>query len=72
MNEAKQEGGKMNEKDNRKMIDRDAVVEKLRQIRGLSLELTDEDIPQVKNNMELVLSLVNELLFLIDQDYERP
>ncbi len=62
----------MNEKDNRKMIDRDAVVEKLRQIRGLSSELTREDIPQVKNNMELVLSLVNELLFLIDQDYERP
>jgi len=62
----------MNEKDNRKTIDRDAVVEKLRQIKGLSLELTGEDIPQVKNNMELVLSLVNELLFLIDKDYERP
>jgi hypothetical protein len=62
----------MNEKDDRKTIDRDAVVEKLRQIKGLSLELTGEDIPQVKNNMELVLSLVNELLFLIDKDYERP
>jgi hypothetical protein len=72
MKEAKQEGGKMNEKDNRNMIDRDAVVQKLRQIKGLSLELTGEDIPQVKNNMELVLSLVNELLFLIDKDYERP
>jgi hypothetical protein len=72
MKEAKREGGKMNEKDNRKTIDRDAVVEKLRQIKGLSLELTGEDIPQVKNNMELVLSLVNELLFLIDKDYERP
>lgn len=62
----------MNEKDNRKVISRDALVEKLRQIKGLSLELTREDIPQVKNNMELVLSLVNELLFLIDKDFERP
>ena len=62
----------MNEKDNPDMIDRDAVVEKLRQIKGLSLELTREDIPQLRNNMELVLSLVNELLFLIDNEYERP
>jgi hypothetical protein len=47
------------------------VVVKLRKIKDLSLELAGEDIPQVKNSMELVLSLVNELLFLMDKDYER-
>lgn len=62
----------MNGKDNPNIIGRDALVEKLRKIKGLSLELTREDIPQLRNNMELVLSLVNELLFLIDNEYERP
>ena len=72
MKGAKQEGGKMNGKDNPKVIDRDSLVEKLRKMKNLSLELTGEDIPQLRNNMELVLSLVNELLFLFDDEYERP
>jgi len=62
----------MNGKDNPKVIDRDSLAEKLRKMKSLSLELTKEDIPQLKNNMELVLSLVNELLFLFDDEYERP
>jgi hypothetical protein len=55
-----------------KVIDRDSLVEKLRSVKNLSLELAREDIPQLRNNMELVLSLVNELLFLFDDEYERP
>jgi hypothetical protein len=58
--------------DDPKMVDRESLVEKLRQIKGLSLDLADAGIPQLKNNMDLVLSLVNEVLFLLDDDYERP
>lgn len=62
----------MNEEDREKVVDREDLTEKLREIRTLSLELAREDIPQLQNNMELVLSLVNELLFLFDDEFERP
>jgi len=62
----------MNEADSGKVVDREDITEKLRKIKALSLELAGEDIPQLKNNMDLVLSLVNELLFLFDDDFERP
>ena len=61
----------MNEENNRKVADRNDLVDKLRRMKALSLDLAGEDIPQLQNNMEIILSLVNELLFLFDDEHER-
>lgn len=62
----------MNDKNEPMVAGQKDLTEKLRQIKALSLQLASGDIPQVQNNMEIVLSLVNELLFLMDDEYERP
>ena len=62
----------MNDKNEPMVAGQKDLTEKLRQIKALSLQLASENIPQVQNNMEIVLSLVNELLFLMDDEYERP
>ena len=62
----------MKEMHDQNIISKGSIVKKLRSIRELSLELAEEDIPQLRNNMELFLSLVNEVLFLLDDEYERP
>ena len=62
----------MNDKNEPMVARQKDLTEKLRQIKALSLQLASGDIPQVQNNMEIVLSLVNELLFLMDDEYERP
>lgn len=61
----------MNDKNGPRVAGQRDLTEKLRQIKALSLQLANEDIPQVQNSMEIVLSLVNELLFLLDDEYER-
>jgi hypothetical protein len=61
----------MNEKDDPRVTGQTDPIEKLRKIKALSSQLAEEDNPQLQNNMEIVLSLVNELLFLMDHDYER-
>ncbi len=54
------------------IADKGSIVEKLRTMRSLGVDLAKEDIPQLSNNMELALALVNEVLFLLDDEYERP
>jgi hypothetical protein len=54
------------------VADKGRIVEKLRTMRSLGLDLVKEDIPQLSNNMELTLALVNEVLFVLDDEYERP